>query len=123
VSLPDPLATVGAVALDLEARTATVIPAETGYPAMLWQQGYRAMVKAERTSRYGAPDVWADAPGRRQVARGQPEGGALKFTFRKGDPAWAELVGTAGLSAFVTVDRRTNRILGVTFRGRNRRAV
>ena len=47
----------------------------------------------------------------------------MRFTFRKGDPAWAELVGTAGLSALVTVDRTTTHILGVRFRCRDRKAV
>lgn len=121
--LPDPLAAVGAVAVDLDARTLTVMPAETGYAAMLWRQGYQAMTEAERSSRYGAPVVWAHGPRSREIARGQPEGGALKFTFRRGDPTWGQLVGTPGLSALVTVDRRTSRILGVTFRGRDQRVV
>jgi hypothetical protein len=59
-----------------------------------------------------------DAPGRRQIARVAPEGGALKFTFRRGVPAWGQLVGTAGLRATVVVDRESHRILNDRFRGR-----
>lgn len=104
----------GAVSVDLGAREITVMPAETGYAATLWQQGYRQMVHGG----YGGPTVWASGPGGRDIARGNPEGGALKFTFQRGNPAFAELVGTPGLSAIITVDRRRGTILGVKFRGR-----
>jgi hypothetical protein len=96
------------VAVDLDARTVTVMPAETGYAATLWQQGYREMVQGG----YGGPTVWASG------ARGHPEGGALKFTFPRGNPAWAELVAQPRLSAIITVDRRRGTILGVKFRSR-----
>jgi hypothetical protein len=111
---PNPLAADGAVVLDLDARTATVVPAETGYPAMLWRHGYEKLVRAG----YGGPTVWAHSSGRRDIARGHPEGGALRFTFAKGDPTWAELVGTPALSAVVVVDRTSEQILNVKFRGR-----
>jgi hypothetical protein len=95
------------------------MPAETGYAALLWRRGYQALAKAG----YRAPTVWAHGPGRREIARGEPEGGALKFTFRRGDPTWGQLVATPDLSALLVVDRRSKQILGVTFRGRDTRAV
>jgi hypothetical protein len=114
VTLPNPRAVDGAVVLDVATRTATVMPAETGFPAMLWRRGIEKMMRGG----YGAPTVWAHGLGHPQIAPGQPEGGALKFTFHKGDPAWAELLGTPRLSAIITVDREAGQILGVKFRGR-----
>jgi hypothetical protein len=111
------------VAVDLAMRTVTVMPAETGYSALLWREGYEKLIQAERSGRYGAPAVWARDARWREVARGEPEGGALKFTFRRGDPAWGRLVGTPGLRATFTVDRTSKQIMGVTFRGRDHRPV
>jgi hypothetical protein len=51
---PNPLAADGAVVLDLDAQTATVVPAETGYPAMLWRHGYEKLVRLRRADRLGA---------------------------------------------------------------------
>jgi hypothetical protein len=121
--LPDPRAVQGSVSLDVNTRTVTVMPAETGYPTTLWRQGYQRLADAalaERRGRYtaGPLTVWAHTQRARQIAHGQPQDGALKFQFHKGDPAWAELVGTPGLSAIITLDRRRGDILGVRFRGR-----
>ena len=116
-AVPHPRAVDGAVAVDMATRTLTVVPAEPGYSAMLWRDGYEALVKAGGTL-YGVRDVWAHAPGRPEVARGELVGGALKFTFRRGDPAWSELVGTPGLRATVVVDWKVHRILNVSFHGR-----
>jgi hypothetical protein len=120
VTLPDPLAVEGAVAVDQAARTVTVVPAAPGFPAMLWRHGYERLARAERSGRgYGAvPTVWAHGFGEDRIGPGLPEGGALRFTFRRGDPAWAQLVGTAGLTCIITLDRRSERILAVGFRGR-----
>jgi hypothetical protein len=114
VTIPQSLAVDGAVVLDLAQRTATVIPAEPGHPAMIWRHGIEKLQR----SGYHAPTVWAHAPGRRQIACGVPEAGALRFQFRKGDPAWPELIGTPRLAATVVVDRSTNEIMHVSFRGK-----
>ena len=106
MSLPDPLAGEAAVALDIDARTATVVPAGTDLVAMLWRRGYQAMAQDP----YAGPAVWADG------VRGEPVAGGLRFTFGKGHPAWPKLVGAAASSAIVTVDRRISAILGVRFR-------
>jgi hypothetical protein len=113
VTLPSPRAVDGAVVLDLATRTATVMPTETGFPAMLWRHGIEKMGPGG----YGAPTVWAHCLGHQQIAPGQPEGGALKFTFRRGDPAWQKLVGTPALSAILVLDRDAEEILSVKFRG------
>jgi hypothetical protein len=69
--------------------------------------------------RNDAPAPWASGAGQRQIARGVPGAdGSLHFQFRRGDPVYKQLVSTPGLSAIITVDRGTSRILGVTFRGR-----
>lgn len=114
MSTPTPVAVDGAVVLDLAERTATVVPAEPGHPAMLWRNGIE---KLQRVG-YHSPTVWAHAPGRREIARGEPAAGALKFQFRKGDPAWPELVATPRLAAIVVLDRSTSEIMNVSFRGK-----
>jgi hypothetical protein len=64
-----------------------VKPAEAGgYAALLWRQGHRALMQAEQYGRYGALLVWAHGPGRREIVRAvSGEGGALRFTFPRGD--------------------------------------
>ena len=37
-----------------------------------WRRGHAAMMQAEESGRYGARSVWAHAPGRREIARGEP---------------------------------------------------
>jgi hypothetical protein len=107
------------VAVDIAARTLTVLPADPGFPSTVWRHGYERLVESEQRGPHGAePIVWAHGPDRREIAQGHPEGGALRFEFRKGDPTWAQLVGTSNLSAIVTVDRSRYRILSVRFRGR-----
>jgi hypothetical protein len=98
--------------------TLIVKPAEAGgYAALLWRQGYRALMQAEQYGCCGAPLVWAHGPGRREIAGGVPgEGGALRFTFR-GESTY---VSTPGLRAIVVVDRATSRIMGVRFHHRRR---
>jgi hypothetical protein len=102
--------------------TLIVKPAEAGgYAALLWRQGYRALMQAEQYGRCGAPLVWAHGPGRREIAGGVPgEGGALRFTFPRGESTYKQLVSTPGLRAIVVVDRATSRIMGVRFHHRRR---
>ena len=113
MSLPDPLAVAGAVAVDRAGRTITVIPAGPGYAAMMWANGIEKMERgADRV-----PTVWARSAGGGEAGRpGVPVAGTLQFRFPPGDPAWAELLGTPRLSAIVTVDRKAGHILGVKFR-------
>jgi hypothetical protein len=114
--LPDPRAVEGAVVLDVANRTVTVVPTETGYNAMLWRTGVE---KLERGG-YGAPSVWAHGLGHQQIAAGQPQNGALVFRLHKGDAAWSDLVGTAGLAATVVLDRESQTIMNVRFKSRKR---
>jgi hypothetical protein len=120
VPVPQPLAADGMVFIDPATRTLTVRPSDTasGYTRLLWKQGWQALRQAQESGyRSGVPDVWASAPGARQIAHGVPgEGGTLKFTFHTSQPAYSELVNKPGLSAIITVDRGTSRILGVKFR-------
>lgn len=113
----DPLAADGLVTTDPATRTLYVMPADPrSYAGRLWSKGHRALTEAGYTVR----DVWASAPGLgHQTVRGQPvEGGAVRFRFPPGETAYADLVSTPGLSAYVVVDRETGHILGVRFRGR-----
>lgn len=103
--------------LDVATRTATVVPTETGFPAVLWRNGVEKLGRGG----YGGPTVWAHGFGRQKIAPGQPEGGAIKFEFHKGDGAWPELVGTPRLAATVVLARATNRIMDVSFAGRGAR--
>lgn len=112
MSVPDPHAIDGAVVLDLAEHTALVVPAEPGYPSMIFRHGVEKIARGG----FGAPTVWAHSPGRRDIAHGEPQGGALKFQFRKGDPAWAELVGTPALSALVILDHASREVMSVKFR-------
>ncbi len=113
MSVPDPHAVDGAVVLDLAERTATVVPAEPGYPSMIWRHGVEKLARGGHSA---PPTVWAHSPGRRDIASGQPEGGALRFRFRPGDPAWTELVGTPALSALVVLDHASQEVMAVKFR-------
>jgi hypothetical protein len=76
------------------------------------------MMAAEESGRYGARSVWAQAPGRRDIARGEPvRDGWLRF--KVDDATYRQLAGD-GLSAIVTVDRKAAQILGVKFIDRSR---
>jgi hypothetical protein len=122
VTVPDPLAAPGRVVNDPGERTLIVRPAETGYAALLWREGHRALVDAgepdslDAYMRNDAPAPWASGAGQREIARGVPAGdGSLHFKFRRGDPAYKQLVSTPGLGAIITVDRASSRIMGVKF--------
>jgi hypothetical protein len=74
------------------------------------------MMAAEEAGRY-ALTVWAHAPGRREIARGEPvRDGWLRFKLSDAD--YRRLVGTPDLAAIVTVDLQAGQILGVKFLGR-----
>jgi hypothetical protein len=113
VSLPQPLAVDGQVTHDPTTRSLLV--KASGVGATYWRRGHAAMLKAEEAGRYSAT-VWAHAPGRREIARGEPvRDGWLKF--RVDDSTYRQLAGAPDLSAIVTVDRQAGQILGVRFLG------
>jgi hypothetical protein len=74
------------------------------------------MMQAEEAGRYGSQTVYAHAPGRRELARGQPVRDSW-LRFKLNDADYRALSGE-GLSAIVTVDRKAGCILGVKFLGR-----
>jgi hypothetical protein len=75
------------------------------------------MMQAEESGRYGARSVWGHAPGRRDIARGEPvRDGWLRF--KVDDATYRQLAGGDGLAAIVTVDRQAGQILSVRFLGR-----
>jgi hypothetical protein len=72
----------------------------------------------EEAGRY-ASTVWAHAPGRRDLARGEPVRDRwLRFKLNAAD--YRRLSSTPGLAALVTVDRQAGQILGVKFLNRGR---
>jgi transposase len=87
----------------------------SGVGATFWRRGHAAMAAAEEAGRYwGQPAVYAHAPGRRNVARGEPvRDGWLRFKLSDAD--YRQLSNMPGLSAIVTVDRRAAQILRVKF--------
>ena len=83
-----------------------------GVGASFWRRGHRAMVAAEGS--YDARAVYAHAPGRRDIARGEPvRDGWLRFKVSDAD--YRRLSSTPDLAAIVMVDRAAARILGVRF--------
>jgi hypothetical protein len=114
VTVPAPLACDGETAHDPVSRSLLV--KVSGVGATFWRRGHAAMAAAEEAGRYwGAPSVYAHAPGRRNLARGEPvRGGWLRFKL--GDADYLRLAGES-LSAIVTVDRHAGQILGVKFLG------
>ena len=114
MTVPAPLACDGETAHDPVSRSLLV--KVSGFGASFWRRGHAAMLAAEEAGRYGAPTVRAHAPGRRDIARGEPvQDGWLRFKLSDAD--YRQLAGE-GLSAIVTVDRKTSRIPGVKFRSR-----
>ena len=114
MSLPQPMAADGQVTFDPASRSLSVRVA--GFGGSFWRRGHAALLAAEEAGRYGAPTVWAHAPGRRDIARGEPvRNGWLRFKLD--DVTYRQLAGD-GLSAIATVDQKTSSILGVKFRRR-----
>ena len=114
MTVPAPLACDGETAHDPVSRSLLV--KVSGVGATFWRRGHAAMAAAEEAGRYwGAPSVYAHAPGRRNLARGEPvRGGWLRFKLSDAD--YLRLAGES-LSAIVTVDRHAGQILGVKFLG------
>jgi hypothetical protein len=109
--LPQPMAVDGETTHDPATRS--VLVRVSGIGASFWRRGHAAMMQAEEAGRYGARSVWAHAPGRREVARGEPvRDGWLRFKLSDAD--YRQLAGE-GLSAVVVVDRQAGQILGVKF--------
>jgi hypothetical protein len=99
--------------------TGSVLVKVSGLGATFWRQGHAALLAAEESGRYwsAAPPVYAHAPGRREIARGEPvRDGWLRFKLS--DAGYRELSSTPDLAAIVIVDREAGQILGVKFLGR-----
>ena len=116
MTVPQPLACDGVTTHDPTTRS--VLVKVSGFGASFWRRGHRAMVAAEEAGRYWcAPPVYAHAPGRREIAKGEPvRDGWLRFQLSDAD--YRKLAATPDLGAIVAVDRQAGRILGVRFRGR-----
>jgi hypothetical protein len=122
-ALPQPQAIDAVVFVDAVTRTLTARLSDQagGYERLLWTQAWQQLRRAEEAGWPidGAPWVFADLPGARQVVHGQPaEGGTLQFTFPVGTPGFAKLVSKPGVVAIVTVDRGTQRFLSCRFLNR-----
>jgi hypothetical protein len=116
-AMPAPLACDGQVTFDPASRSLSV--RVSGFGGSFWRRGHAAMLQAEETGPYyAAPTVWAHAPGRREIVRGEPvRDGWLRFKLNDAD--YRQLSGRQNLSAIVTVDREAGTILGVRFRNRD----
>ena len=122
-ALPQPQAIDAVVFVDAVSRTLTARLSDQagGYERLLWTQAWQQLRRAQEAGwpANGAPWVFADLPGARQVVHGQPgEGGTLQFTFPPGTPGFAELISKPGVVAIVTVDRSTQRFLTCRFLNR-----
>jgi hypothetical protein len=117
---PQPRAAVGAVFVDNAARALSVRPGDTesGYVKTLWRAGWTALRDAQERGwpLDGPPLVYADAPGtaRRTILGRAGDGGTLTFAWPIGTAGYSELVGKP-LSAIVTMDVNTHRILSCRF--------
>src|SRR5829696_4900164 len=84
-AVPAPLACDAAVTFDPVSRSLLV--KVSGFGASFWRRGHAAMLAAEEAGRYwAAPTVYAHAPGRRDIARGEPvRDGWLRFKLNDAD--------------------------------------
>jgi hypothetical protein len=122
-ALPQPQAIDAVVFVDATSRTLSVRLRDQagGYERLLWTQAWQQLRRAQEAGwpADGAPWVFADLPGARQVVHGQPgEAGTLKFTFPVGTRGFAELISRPGVVAIVTVDRGTHQFLTCRFLNR-----
>jgi hypothetical protein len=113
--VPEPLACDGETLHDPVSRS--VLVKVSGVGASFWRRGHQRMVEMVEAGRYyDAPTVYASAGGRYRFARGEAvRDGWLRFQLSDAD--YRRLVNTPDLSAIVTVDRGTGRIMGVKFLG------
>jgi hypothetical protein len=117
-SIPKPVVGAATVLIDMPTMTLFVRPRDDADPEVrrLWLQAHRELANDPGGIRSALPSVYASAPGRHHVARGEAvPGGSLAFRFGRGD-GFGELVGKPSLRAWVGLDRGTGRILSVTFR-------
>jgi hypothetical protein len=94
--VPQPLAAVGVVTVDVAARTLFVrlSDLESGHAQSLFRQALQALKAAEEKGSAGAT-VWASTPTSDRVAFAKAgDGGLLKFTFPPGEPSFVELTRT-----------------------------
>ena len=84
-----------------------------GLGATYYRRGHAAMLKAEESGRY-VPSVWGRAAGVGEVGRSEPVADGW-LRFKLDDATYRQLAGAVD-SAIVTVDQKTNNILGVRFR-------
>jgi hypothetical protein len=122
-ALPQPQAIDAVVFVDTLTRTLSVRLSDQagGYERLLWTQAWQALRRAQEAGwpASGAPWVWADVPGARQVVHGEPgEAATLRFTFPVGTPGFAKLVSKPGVVAIATVDRSTHQFLTCRFLNR-----
>jgi hypothetical protein len=114
MSLPSPMAVEGETTHD--PATNSLLVKVSGVGARFWRRGHAALLKAEESGSYwtAPPVVSASAPGRREIARGEPvRDGWLRFKLSDAD--YRRLSSTPDLAAIVTVDRAAAQILGVRF--------
>jgi hypothetical protein len=118
--LPRPKAATGVVFADVAARVLTVrlSELEDNYSQQLWKEGWAGLRRAQEAGWpiNGTPPIWADVPGGRRVVAARPvDGGALSFHFPPGTAGYSELVSKPRLTAIVTMDVSSRRILAVRF--------
>lgn len=100
MSLPAPLACDGVTTHDPATRS--VLVKVSGVGATYWRQGHAALFAAQESGRYwGAPQVYAHGPGRREIAKGEPVCDGW-IRFRLSDADYRQLAGE-GLSAVVVL--------------------
>ena len=116
--LPQPVALDGVVINDLPSRSLSVrLPeAASGYEKLWWKQAWLQLRAAVEDGWRKHPYVWASTPGAYQVAHVEPgDFQTLVVSFPSGLAAYSELIIRPGVVAIATVDRNSNRFLGVKF--------
>jgi hypothetical protein len=122
--VPSPMAIVGVVSpiASEHVLMVRIADSESGYARSAWRIAFQALKSAaENGWRTSDPTVWASTDKAIDVAHvtaGDPIfGGLLRATFNA-PQAYLQLVGNPGLTAFVMVDRETQRFLSVKFKNR-----
>jgi hypothetical protein len=115
--LPQPLAAVGVVTVDVAQRVLYVrlSDLEKGHAQSLFRQSFQAMKTSEEKGSTGGT-VWAASPSSDRVAFAKTgDGGLLRFHFPPGEKSFTELVGRPNLTAILTMDRSSCRFLRCKF--------